>query len=534
MSKNPLKLTLKRISNLFYNFYGSWEQPGPQPQVTQPQSQAQLQPQPQVTQPGQHISINEPGLKLYAPYVDILLWPTINLIDIIQKTGHKFFTLAFIVADNNGAASWGGVIPLEQKFFMDQINKIRNLGGDIIISLGGLNGTEIALANNDVNKIVEIYQSIIDIYKLKYIDFDIEGFALHEPQSIDRRNKAIKIIQERNPDLKVAYCLPVTPDGLSNYGFDLLKNAVQNNVKVDLINIMTMNYGTYYSTGKDLGVLAIECAKQTYNQSKTLGIECEIGLTPMIGVNDISTEVFTQQHAKHMIEFCIQTPWITLVSNWSLNRDTLENGPLFKSSQIKQDDYEFLHILRKIQSQPQLQVTQPQPQVTKPQLQVTQPQPQLQHQVTQPQVTQPQPQLQHQVTQPQVTQPQVTQPQPQLQHQVTQPQVTQPQVTQPQQSTSWKIDISYNIGDIVDYNGTIYKCLQPHISHSGWSPETTLNVLWIKINNNISDTLVWSTGTLYKVDDIVIYNNSKYTCYQSHMSQTNWNPQSTINILWKN
>ena len=292
-----------------------------------------------------------------------MLWPTIDLANIIQQTNHKFFTLAFIVSGPvDKKPSWGGVIPLEQKFYMDQVNKIRNLGGDIIISFGGLNGLELAQTTTDINELVKMYQNVIDMYGLKYVDFDIEGGALSEMVSIDRRNKAIKILQQNNPKLKIAYCLPVTPEGLSLPGFNLLKNAKENDVRVDVVNIMTMCYGEYYSKGKDLGILAVDASKSTYNQIQSIGYtNTKVGVTPMIGMNDLESEIFTLDNAKYLTEFASKTSWVSLLSNWSLNRDNSKYGPLYISTRLQQNDYDFLNILRKFQDSSSVQPQAPVP-----------------------------------------------------------------------------------------------------------------------------------------------------------------------------
>ena len=45
---------------------------------------------------------------VFAPYVDMTLYPTYNLATAMQTAGIKYFTLAFITADSNNAPAWGG------------------------------------------------------------------------------------------------------------------------------------------------------------------------------------------------------------------------------------------------------------------------------------------------------------------------------------------------------------------------------------------------------------------------------------------
>lgn len=50
-------------------------------------------------------------------------------------------------------------------------------------------------------------------------------------------------LQAANPGLTISYTLPVLPTGLTPNGVALLANAVQRGVRVDVVNIMTMDYG---------------------------------------------------------------------------------------------------------------------------------------------------------------------------------------------------------------------------------------------------------------------------------------------------
>jgi hypothetical protein len=45
-----------------------------------------------------------------------------------------------------------------------------------------------------------------------------------------------------------------------------------------------------------------------------------VGVTPMIGVNDVTTEVFTTQDAQQLLDFA-RSKQIGLLAMWSINRD---------------------------------------------------------------------------------------------------------------------------------------------------------------------------------------------------------------------
>ena len=287
--------------------------------------------------------------QVFAPYVDVLLWPPFSLQSAYEDTGQKYFTLAFVVSDPYGNPAWGGVTAMEDNWFLDQIDFIRSVGGDVIISFGGANGTELAIAIDNVADLQAAYQSVIDRYDLKWVDFDIEGMAVGHRDSIDRRNKAIQGLQAANPNLRVAFCLPVLPQGLTADGLYVLENARDNGVRIELVNVMAMDYGDWPAPNPEgqMGIYAIDAAENTRTQALGLGIDTQIGVTPMIGQNDVPSERFYLSDAVEVLNWAQdpeRKPWVGLLSFWSMNRD---NGGCPGSaaqsgcSGVAQEEFEF-------------------------------------------------------------------------------------------------------------------------------------------------------------------------------------------------
>ena len=44
----------------------------------------------------------------------------------------------------------------------------------------------------------------------------------------------------------------------------------------------------------------------------------------------------------------------------------------------------------------------------------------------------------------------------------------------------WKADGTYAVGDRVNYNATLYRCLQPHTAQETWKPDVSPS-LWAKV-----------------------------------------------------
>ncbi|MFF2325555.1 MULTISPECIES: cellulose binding domain-containing protein [unclassified Streptomyces] len=260
----------------------------------------------------------------FAPYVDTSLYPAYDLLDTATRTGVKEFNLAFITAGTGCTPLWGGVTALGDDHVASQIGTLRAEGGDVRVSFGGAAGAELALRCSSASDLAAAYGKVIDTYKLTKVDFDIEGGALPDTAANSRRSQAIAQLQKSHPGLDVSFTLPVMPEGLTQPGVDLIADAAKNGVEVGAVNIMAMDYGSSY--GGDMGTYAIQAATATQAQVKgVLGLADAaawkaVAVTPMIGVNDVSTEVFTVEDAGQLVEFARQKG-LGRLAMWSGTRD---------------------------------------------------------------------------------------------------------------------------------------------------------------------------------------------------------------------
>ncbi|MFD5324196.1 cellulose binding domain-containing protein [Streptomyces sp. NPDC127092] len=260
----------------------------------------------------------------YAPYVDTSLYPAYDLLATADATGVKEFNLAFITSGGGCAPLWGGVTDLASDKVAAQIGALRAKGGDVRVSFGGAAGHELALNCSSATSLAAAYGKVVDQYRLTKVDFDIEGAALPDTAANTRRAQAIAQLQKAHPGLNVSFTLPVMPEGLTQPGVDLLADAKRNGVRVDAVNIMAMDYGPAYSG--DMGQYAISAATATQAQIKgVLGLSDAaawktVAVTPMIGVNDVASEVFRVDDATQLVDFA-RSKGIGWLSMWSSTRD---------------------------------------------------------------------------------------------------------------------------------------------------------------------------------------------------------------------
>ncbi|TDF44270.1 sugar hydrolase [Streptomyces sp. WAC05374] len=264
-----------------------------------------------------------PGAR-FAPYVDTSLYPAYDLLDTAAKTGVKEFTLAFITSGGSCAPLWGGATDLASDKVAAQIGALRAKGGDVRVSFGGAAGHELALNCATPGDLAKAYGKVVDQYKLTKVDFDVEGAALPDTAANTRRAHAIAQLQKSHPGLDVSFTLPVMPEGLTQPGVDLLADARKNGVRISAVNIMAMDYGPAYSG--DMGQYAIQAATATQAQLKgVLGLSDAaawktVAVTPMIGVNDVTTEIFTVEDATQLVDFA-RSKGLGWLSMWSSTRD---------------------------------------------------------------------------------------------------------------------------------------------------------------------------------------------------------------------
>ena len=194
------------------------------------------------------------------------------------------------------------------------VQSLRAIGGDVIISFGGANGDEPALHCPDPTSLAGVYQSVINRYEAKALDFDIEGDKALDQTSIQRRNLALVALRAANPGLTISYTLPVLPSGLDDNGVGVLTSAKRDGLDPDVINVLAMNYGASVDNGGQMGRDALMASSNTALQVKAAGLTSRIGVTPMIGFNDVSPEVFTLADASVLASFAASNAYIARLS----------------------------------------------------------------------------------------------------------------------------------------------------------------------------------------------------------------------------
>lgn len=304
----------------------------------------------------------------FSPYVDATIWPQLDLLAVAKELDVHHFRLGFVVARSatDPTPTWGSARSATSSYRLREINALRILGGDVAIAFGGQAGTELAAVATSGADLATRYHSVIDAYGARVIDFDLEGAALTDRNSIQLRAEALLVLQQRmaaeQRPLEIWLTLPLLPTGLTADGVQVIRSAIEHGVRIRGINGMAMDFGDAAApqpSGR-MGAYATQGARSLHDQLRTLYAASHarpnasdlwqmISITPMIGRNDVPAEKFELSDADQLLRFASGNR-IGSLSMWSLNRDRpCEHpdpavSPL--CSGISQHPYEFARVLR--------------------------------------------------------------------------------------------------------------------------------------------------------------------------------------------
>ncbi len=307
----------------------------------------------------------------FAAYVDATATPFYPF-EQLNNSSTNHIVLSFIVASQNDPClpTWGNYYTISEaksKLDLDRrIARLRQQGGSIIISFGGLNNDELAFKCRDASQLTNAYKTVIDQYSVDTIDLDLEGDELNDLQSMEQRAVVLADLQkkyrENNKNLAIWLTLPVAPQGLTENGTNAVKIMLAKGVDLAGVNVMTMDYGGSKDSNDSMNISSQKALIETHRQLgilyKQSGIELnsaslwnKLGATPMIGQNDVIDEVFTLEDAAEFNQF-VQKNRLARLSMWSANRDIQcgENYVDLKKvsdscSGVKQEKYQYARIL---------------------------------------------------------------------------------------------------------------------------------------------------------------------------------------------
>ena len=264
-----------------------------------------------------------------------------------KNLGVKTFTLAFAVSEKGTCnPTWGGALPIDSPEIINKVKAYKDVGGEVIVSTGGALGKYLENSCKSVDDLMNAYKKALKATGSHHLDLDVE-----QKIPFEKMNQALAKLQKEDSLLEVSYTLPAGLHGLNKEGVDVLKSAVKNGVKVSIVNPMAMNFPCSVSFGNGVikvGEAVLKNMKTIWTKKTDQELHAMLGVTTMLGVNDLKANVFKPEHAEQLVTWA-KKKGVGFLSFWSFYRDTPCPGKTLSSlcSSIAQKKNEFTKIFVK-------------------------------------------------------------------------------------------------------------------------------------------------------------------------------------------
>jgi hypothetical protein len=245
----------------------------------------------------------------------------INLASNPSLTGLKALSLAFATGEC-GKEHWGGLNA--QALATANLLALQQANLSYTISTGGMSGVFTCDSQAGMDTFIQRYQSS----HLLGFDFNIEANQTQEV--IQNLVREVGSAMTRYPDLRFSFTLAAlaAKDGansLNQTGQWVMQALSSEGLKRHTINLMVMNYGRAEPGNCVVRVdhcdMAASAIRAVNNLSRHYKLPlARIEVTPMIGINDVTSNVFTIADAQKLRVFA-RTYGLGGLHYWSLNRD---------------------------------------------------------------------------------------------------------------------------------------------------------------------------------------------------------------------
>ncbi|WP_371666971.1 RICIN domain-containing protein [Streptomyces sp. NBC_00289] len=269
-----------------------------------------------------------------------------NPATVMNATGVKWFTLAFVLSNGYCNPQWDGSRPLTGGVDQQTVNTVRANGGDVIPSFGGYSGNKLESSCSSAGELAAAYQKVINAYGLKAIDIDIEADAYSNGTVQQRTVDALKTVKTNNPGLKVYVTIGT---GTSGPDTSLINRAANSGLSVDSWTIMPFDFG---GAGQNMGTLTTRAAeglktalKNAYGYSDDQAYR-DMGISSMNGITD-QNETVTVADFQTILGYA-QQHHLARLTFWSVNRDRpCTSGVADSCSGVGQSDWDYTRVLAK-------------------------------------------------------------------------------------------------------------------------------------------------------------------------------------------
>jgi hypothetical protein len=287
------------------------------------------------------------GSSKAAPYMYLGWGNPPSAATVMNATGVRWFTMAFMLSGGGCTPRWDSTRPLTGGVDQQNINAIRAGGGDIVPSFGGWSGNKLGPNCSTAQNLANAYLQVINAYNLKAIDIDIENTDEFENATVqDRILNALKIVKQSKPTVKTIITFGTSTTGPTSWGQRLISQAKALSANIDVFTIMPFDFGG----GANMFTSTVNASEGLKNRLKsTFGWSdatayTHMGISGMNGLSDqqemTSVSTWTQIRdwaaARHLARLAF----------WAVNRDRPcpGGGVVSNCSGISQSNWQFTSI----------------------------------------------------------------------------------------------------------------------------------------------------------------------------------------------
>ncbi|MFI6500770.1 carbohydrate-binding protein [Nonomuraea typhae] len=287
-----------------------------------------------------------PGKMAGAPYLYMGWGNPPAPATVMNATGVKSFTMAFILASGGCNPAWDGNRPLTGGADAQAISAIKAAGGSVQISFGGWSGNKLGPACSTPAAFAGAVQQVINAVGPAVVDFDIENTDEFENYTVqDRILNGLKIVRQNNPNVKIVVTFGTTRTGPNSHGIRLINQAKALNVPIDNFTIMPFDFGgsNMYQDNVNASEGLKTALKNAYGYTDAQAY-ARMGISGMNGLSD--QQELTSPATWTQIRDWAKSKGLTRLAYWAVNRDRPCPGGGVRSdcSGISQADWEFTRI----------------------------------------------------------------------------------------------------------------------------------------------------------------------------------------------
>jgi membrane peptidoglycan carboxypeptidase len=119
-------------------------------------------------------------------------------------------------------------------------------------------------------------ESVVTTLNVNHLDFDIESNEQYDNADLALTAQALDQVRSwasgNGEQLSISYTIPVLPTGLTSTGENVLTTALANGFTPNVVNLMTMDYGT---SGTEMGAAANQALDATAGQLESIAEAAE-------------------------------------------------------------------------------------------------------------------------------------------------------------------------------------------------------------------------------------------------------------------